>query len=83
MGKWVIDVYGQMSSFSTEGLYIIVRTSYISMRRWHIHFVLDQNTQLDFNRASSLNQHAGCGRHVALIEHNNLISSQTVFALTP
>lgn len=42
----------------------------------------DCNTHLDFNRASSLKQHAVCGRQGAPIRHINLISSQTVFALT-
>ena len=60
----------------------MARTSYFRLDDDDIRFVLDQNTELDFNSASSLKQQSA-GRHVAPLGHIILILSQIVFALTP
>ena len=44
-------------------------------------FVLDENTELDFDSANSLNQHA-VGRHIAPLRHIIMILSSRVFVLT-
>ena len=62
--------------------YIMVRTSYF---QWddddEVCFVLDQHTELDFHRASSLKQQS-TDRHVAPFGQIILIPSQPVFALS-
>ena len=60
----------------------MARTSYFRLDDDDVRFVLDQNTELDFNSASSLKQQSA-GRHVAPLGHIILIPSQIVFALTP
>jgi hypothetical protein len=71
----------------------MTRTSYISATSWQeqvtfrwvdddVHFVLDQNTELDFYSANTLNQQSA-GRHVAPLGHIILIPSQPVVALMP
>ena len=60
----------------------MARTSYFRLDDDHVRFVLDQNTELDFNNASSLKQQSA-GRHFAPLGHIILIPSQIVFALTP
>jgi hypothetical protein len=47
-----------------------------------VHFVLDQDAELDFYSASSLKQQSA-DRHVATLGHIILIPSQPVFALSP
>ena len=53
--------------------------------QWHddeVHFVLDQNAELDFYSASSLEQQS-VGRHVIPLGHIIVIPSQPVFTLSP
>jgi hypothetical protein len=47
-----------------------------------IHFVLDQNAELDFYSANSLKQQSA-DRHVAPLGHIILIPNQPVVALSP
>ena len=47
-----------------------------------VHFVLDQDAELDFYSASSLKQQSA-DRHVAPLGHIIPIPSQQVFALSP
>ena len=47
-----------------------------------VRFVLDQRAKLEFYSACSLKQQSK-GRHVAPLEYIILITSQTVFALSP
>ena len=60
----------------------MARTSYFQWNVDDVHFVLDQLAELDFYSDSSLKQQSA-GRHAAPLEHNILIPSQPVFALTP
>jgi hypothetical protein len=53
----------------------MARTSYFRLDDDHVRFVLDQNTELDFNNASSLKQQSA-GRHFAPLGHIILIPSQ-------
>ena len=47
-----------------------------------VRFVLDQHAELDFCNVISLKQQSA-GRHVSILGHIILITSHTVFALSP
>ena len=66
-----VDINRVSEQFSS---YIMARTSYI---QWHdVHFVLNQQAQLDFKQQPT-------SKHVAPLGHIILTPSQPVFALTP
>ena len=79
MSDWVIIVLMPNEQFSA-----ISWREQVSLWRNDddVHFVLDQNTELDFYSANTLNQQSA-GRHVAPLGHIILIPSQPVVALMP
>ena len=79
MSDWVIIVLMPNEQFSA-----ISWREQVSLWRNDddVHFVLDQNTELDFYSANTLNQQSA-GRHVTPLGHIILIPSQPVVALMP
>ena len=77
--KWVSDccLMPKERYFS----YIIARTNYIGWDDNDVHFVPDQNVQLEFYSVIPLKQQSVC-RHVASLGHI-LIPNQPVFTLPP
>ena len=62
----------------------MTRRNYFKLQRDddEVRYVLDQHSYVDFQSANPLKQQSA-GRHVAPLGHIILITSRSVFALTP